>query len=108
MSPFSFAYSQKLLFRILGDESICAQMIFPYLMPLGNPTLVYTNLKNKDLPESMPEQTFRLIRKIFSEEAQWPSENFRIVMDRIVSAKPKIKADRFYVTINDYLIRHNL
>jgi len=27
MSPFSFAYSQKLLFRILGDESICAQMI---------------------------------------------------------------------------------
>jgi transposase len=25
ISPFSFAYSPKLLFRILGDESICAR-----------------------------------------------------------------------------------
>jgi len=64
ISPFSFAYSQKLLFRILGDESICARLYwagdwqsfreYPHsqLQPGGNPLKMLT-----------PDQAYSILEK---------------------------------------------
>ena len=87
------------------EEAI--QFIKPFLKPFTDISLIFNNLNKKELPDSNPMAVFELIENIFTEDAQWPTSNFRNVMDRLIKAEPKIKNEPAYRKINDYLVQHN-
>jgi len=62
--------------------------------------------KKKQLPAKYPKEVFQLLSKVFTAQYQYPTETFRNVLDRIISANPLIKNEPIYGIINDYLIEH--
>lgn len=100
-------YFTLMVMELDNEFEEALKFISPYLRPLTDQSLVFSNLNSKELPDTKPEQVFLLIEKIFSEGAQWPSDNFRKVMNRIGEANPDLLGEATFRRIDDYLMRHN-
>lgn len=84
------------------------EFLWPFIKPFSDLSFLLTHLDAKGLPDQQPKVVLRLLSKVFTAEYQWPSKEFRNVLNRILHADPTIKNEPDYRIMNDYLVQRNL
>jgi len=67
-----------------------------------------TALNNSSLPQNYPKEVIRLFEMVFTEQYQYPTENFRKVLNRIIEANPALAKNETYRRIDYFLQGKNL
>jgi hypothetical protein len=84
------------------------EFLWPFIKPFSDLSFLLTHLDAKSLPDQQPKAVLRLLSKVFMAEYQWPSKEFRNVVNRIIHADPTIENEPDYRIMNDYLVQRNL
>ena len=84
------------------------EFLWPFIKPFSDLSFLLTHLDAKGLPDQQPKAVLRLLSKVFTAEYQWPTEEFRNVLNRIIHADPTIENEPDYRIMNDYLVQRNL
>ncbi|MFP3983861.1 MAG: hypothetical protein ACLFV2_09255 [Desulfurivibrionaceae bacterium] len=86
------------------------EFLKPFLKPFPDLWFLVNQLDQKNLPQKQPQMVFQLLSKTFSKKlCQWPDNEFRNVLDKIVKKDPSInRDDPSYREMDDFLIQHNL
>jgi len=93
----------------LGDAfEEALEYLRPFIKPFPDLSFLLTHLGAKGLPDQQAKAVFRLLSKVFTVEYQWPTKEFRDVLNRIIHADPTIKNEPGYRIMNDYLVQSNL
>ncbi len=89
-----FPEAIQLLQQILGP--------FHELYPL------IIKLNDSPLPKDYPDQILQLFDMVFTEAYQYPIENFRELLNKIIKSNPSLRGAGTYQRIDRYLQQHNL
>jgi len=84
------------------------EFLWPFIKPFSDLSFLLTHLDAKGLPDQQPKAVLRLLSKVFTAGYQWPSKEFRNVLNRIIHADPTIENEPNYRIMNDYLVQRNL